>query len=203
MLMGIFTIIPAVILSAKIEWWIPVVILSTMMPLVYIRSKIQRKSWNIRETYAPTFKQLEVYEEILTLPSYAQDLRLYAMASRLLQRWEHLFQRFFRAIQRVRYQGGWIISAFALVSTVGMGIYFWYVARGALSGIFTVGQLSFVFGVVIQLRSGISGLIYNIGDTVKAFLSLKCQNRSSFPRFCAFPLVGPRECGCPTNPTFR
>ena len=37
----------------------------------------------------------------------------------------------------------------------------------------SVGQLSFILGAVIQIRSGLSGLIYNFSDILKAFYSLK------------------------------
>ncbi|MGL5784907.1 MAG: ABC transporter ATP-binding protein [Alphaproteobacteria bacterium] len=172
-LMGVFGVVPALVLAASITWWIPLVILMSMVPFIWMKGNLHRKSWDIREQHAPTFKQLDVLEQILIHPNFAKEIRLHGMAPRLNARWKALFSTFFQAISTIRQRGMLGISGVALLNSLGLMACLLYVAKGTLDGQFTVGQLSFLIGILIQLRAGISSLIYNFSDILKAFWSLK------------------------------
>lgn len=171
-LMGTFSVIPVIFLSFTIQWWIPVVIISTMIPLILVKAKTQRQSWDIRERHASTFKRLNIYEDVLISSRFAKEVRLYNLSTILVNKWLRCYMNFFHISNQLRLKGVWSVSLFTLLSCAGMVLCFWYVVQGTIAGDFTVGQLSFLFGVVVQLRSSLSGLIYNAADILKAFLSL-------------------------------
>jgi ATP-binding cassette subfamily B protein len=169
-MMGLVGVVPAFFLAYSITWWVPIVIIVTMMPLVYARAKVERSSWEIRKAYAPAFNQLHITEKVLTTPEFSKDIRLYRLQQTNLKYWSGVYHDFFKAVNSVRRRGSAIIAFWALVSAIGVAIPFWHIAQGTLKGVFTLGQLSFLWGVVTQLRSGISGLIYNWVDIIRAFL---------------------------------
>ena len=171
-LSGLFAFISALIAVWTLEWWIPLVLITTLIPLIYFRITLQKKTWNIRETFSSLFKQMDIYEECLTSARYSKDIRIYNMQPRILGAWNDCYSRFFNAVNRIRKNGSIIILLLSIISGTGIAICFSYVASNALSGNFTLGDLSFLFGLTLQLRGSIAGLIYSGTELLKANLAI-------------------------------
>lgn len=172
-LQGIFGIIPAFIWMCSLKWWIPLVLLATMIPFFYFKSRIENKSWNIKSVYAPVFNQLNNLEQVLTQSQYSKDIRLNSMQAHLLKKWERGFKQFLSAANQVRTSGVIYISCLAVLGGVGILIPFVYIIHQSLQGFYTLGQLVFFLGVLIQFQSRVAGLIYTSADIARAFLSAK------------------------------
>lgn len=170
-LVGIFGVIPALILAATLKWWIPMVVVSSMLPLLYAKAINERKSWDIESYHASTFNQLQLGERMLTHQEFAKDLRLFAMQGWILRRWGDLYQSFLKDLIAVRKRGACQISLWSILSGMGVSVPFVYVVNGALQGNFTVGDLSLLIGVIVQIRSGLAAIIYNGGDIMGTLLA--------------------------------
>jgi ATP-binding cassette, subfamily B, bacterial len=172
-LMGIFSMIPALILAATLKWWIPLAIVSSMLPLLYAKAINERKSWDIESFHASTFNQLQLGERMLTHQDFAKDLRLFTMQEWILRRWSGLYQSFLEDLIAVRKKGSCQISLWSILSGAGVSVPFVYVVNGALLGDFTVGDVSLLIGVIVQIRNGLAAVIYNGGDIIGALLATK------------------------------
>lgn len=171
-LSGLFAFIAALIAVWTLEWWIPLVLITTLIPLIYFRIRLQKKTWNIREYFSSLFKQMDIYEECLTSAHYSKDIRLYNMQPNILDTWNNCYSRFFSAINKIRKTGSIIILLLSIISGIGIAICFSYVASNALVGNFTLGDLSFLFGLTLQLRGSIASLIYGGTELLKANLAI-------------------------------
>jgi ATP-binding cassette subfamily B protein len=171
-LSGLFAFISSLIAVWTFEWWIPLVLIITLIPLIYFRITFQKKTWNIRESFSSLFKQMDIYEECLTSAHYSKDIRLYNMQPKILDAWNDCYSRFFNAVNRIRKTGSIIILLLSIISGIGVAICFSYVASNALVGKFTLGDLSFLFGLTMQLRGSIASLIYGGTELLKVNLAI-------------------------------
>lgn len=181
---GMFSFIPTFFLLFHIGIWIPFIALATTVPLILVRAFVQKKTWDVRKNYAPIFRQIDNYEEMLTLPHYAKDLRLYSMSARVHQTWEKAYSAFFYSLNAWRFKGGIAITLLSIISALGLTLCFYSVTIGTLQGVHSIQKLSFLFGIIIQFESSANQLVHNwdsVGSLWRAFTPiLTVLSRTSF-----------------------
>jgi ATP-binding cassette subfamily B protein len=187
---GLFSFVPAVLLSGSIVWWVPVILFTSVSPSVYVELKYQKQSWRVEQSQAGIAREMNLYKDVLMGEAYAKELRLFRLQSFLLERWHNLFWQMFHAMQRVRQQGTILILAASLLSGLGAAVSYIYVVLGALNGFYTLGDLALYTGLILQARRSLFLLINNSSDLydivlgtspIFQILELKSQLRSSLP----------------------
>jgi ATP-binding cassette, subfamily B, bacterial len=163
-LVGIFTFIPAVILSISVSWWVPPVLILTSIPSIFVELKHHKKSWRVEETQASVTREMNVYAKVLTGEAYAKEVRLFSLQSVLLNRWQGLFQNMFHTMQQVRQQGALRVMLWSLVGGLGVTLPYLYVILGVLQTRYTLGDLALFTGVILQVRRSLYILIGHTGD---------------------------------------
>jgi ATP-binding cassette subfamily B protein len=73
-LRGIFVLIPTVILAGTIALWIPLLLLISAFPSVYVDLKYRKKTWDIEESQVTQARQMKIYREVLMDEKYAKEL---------------------------------------------------------------------------------------------------------------------------------
>jgi ATP-binding cassette subfamily B protein len=169
----IFGLISSLALGLMIAWWIPMLLYITMGPLIYWRTRVENQSWAIKETFGETFTRLDSIERMLTLPDFSKDIRLYQMQFMLLEKWRGLYIVFINALNKKRLIGSLQISGLGILGGVGPLLSFYYVGAEALAGKVSLGSVSFLLGVIIQIRNSLVCLMYNSNDVIRTFLSAK------------------------------
>lgn len=172
-LVTVFNLIAALLLGFFIVWWIPIVLFITMAPFVYVRTKNENKIWNAKVDHGHIFNQLDLYERILTSEEFAKELRLYQMKESLLDKWENVYNKFFKFINNLRIKSSFTICFWSFLSGVGPLASFWYVAYDAIMHDTSLGKVSFLLGVIIQLNGSLTCLMYHSSDIFRAFLAIK------------------------------
>ncbi|PTB21080.1 hypothetical protein C9I57_10230 [Trinickia symbiotica] len=163
---GIVIVIPVTILTARIAWWVPVLMLLAMAPATLLRAKAERASWDVCEHHASTFNELRLLERVLTQPDYAKDLRTYAMQDWLLHRWHWRYRGYFSAAKMVRVRNAGKLAAASLFASACLGVSLAVIADGFSASRFNVGDLAIFLGALVQLRDGLRAIVYNFGDTL-------------------------------------
>ncbi|MBA3921110.1 MAG: ABC transporter ATP-binding protein [Nostocaceae cyanobacterium] len=161
---GIFMLLPSVLLSGAITWWVPLVLISTTVPSVYVELKYRKQSWRVERTQATLARERNLYKEVLMGERYAKELRLFDLQSLLLLRWESLFNRIFKAMQKVRRKGTVSVIAWSMFSGLGSALPYVYVIFGVLRGVYTLGDLALYAGLILQVRQSLFSLISNGSD---------------------------------------
>ncbi|MEM5326092.1 ABC transporter ATP-binding protein [Paraburkholderia sp. JHI2823] len=164
---GAVMIVPILFLTGQTAWWIPFVMLAGMVPSVLFRARAERESWNVQEHHAETFNQLRILERILTQPEFAKDLRIYRMQERLLATWQGLYDNYLDTLKRVRTRNALKLGATSLAASVCLGAPLYVVIEGFQLGKFSLAQLAFLLGALVQLKDGLAAIIYNFGDLLR------------------------------------
>ena len=161
---GVFILIPAVLLSGAIAWWIPLMLCISTAPSVYVELKYRKQSWRVEETQAGVVRQMNLYKNVLMGEAYAKELRLFSLQPLFLNRWQGLFRQMFRAMQQVRGQGTLKVIFWSMLGGLGVALPYVYVVGGALRGNYTLGDLALYSGLILQVRQSLFILINNGSD---------------------------------------
>ncbi|QXE25812.1 ABC transporter related [Richelia sinica FACHB-800] len=158
---GFFLLIPAILLSGSIAWWIPLILFTSATPAIYVELTYRKKSWEVEETQASLVRQMNLYRDVLVGEAYAKELRLFQLQPLLLNRWQSLFQTMFKSMQQIRKKGTVLVISWSMVNGLGTALPYIYVVIGALRGIYTLGDLALYAGLILQVRQSLFLLINN------------------------------------------
>ncbi|PSB25556.1 ABC transporter ATP-binding protein [filamentous cyanobacterium Phorm 46] len=175
---GIFIFIPSVSLAAAIAWWVPVLMLISSLPSIYIERKYTRIIWRVQKKQAKISREMNLSSRVLTGEEYAKELRLFGLQELWLKRWQSQFVQFFSEMQGIRKKASIIVLLWSIFSRVGVALPFVYVVMGALGGRYTLGDLALYSGLIVQVENSLELLInsytnlYDIGLGVSPIFQL-------------------------------
>lgn len=193
---GTVMIVPILLLTAQTAWWIPILMLAGMVPTVLFRARAERESWDVQEHHAATFNELRILERILTQPEFAKDLRIYRMQEHLLDTWQGLYDNYLETIKRVRTRNALKLAATSLTASVCIGLPLYVVIDGFQIGKFSIAQLAFLLGALVQLKDGLAAIIYNIGDLLRVSYAIR-----PFRKLIALHAAEQKPAAAPARPT--
>ncbi|MEG4508235.1 ABC transporter ATP-binding protein [Microcoleus sp. F6_B4] len=158
---GIFIFIPSISLAATIAWWVPVLMLISSSPSIYIKRKYSRIIWRVQKKQAKVSREMNLSARVLTGEEYAKELRLFGLQELWLKRWQGQFLQFFSEMQRIRKKGAIVVLLWSVFSRIGVALPFVYVVMGALGGRYTLGDVALYSGLIVQVEQSLQLLIGN------------------------------------------
>ena len=175
---GIFIFIPSVSLAAAIAWWVPLLMLISSIPSIYIERKYTKIIWRVQKKQAKISREMNLSARVLTGEEYAKELRLFGLQELWMKRWQGQFVQFFSEMQGIRKKASIIVLLWSIFSRVGVALPFVYVVMGALGGRYTLGDLALYSGLIVQVENSLELLInsytnlYDIGLGVSPIFQL-------------------------------
>ena len=157
---GVFSLVPVLLLTASIAWWIPILLAGTILPAMVAQLRIEANAWDSEQMLAEDGRRLNLIEQTITRPAYAKDVRLFGLSALLLERWQTLFDHNFARVNRVRVRGMRANVLWALVGGVGVGVSLVYVVNGVANGRLTPGDLVLAIGAIVEARRAFAILSY-------------------------------------------
>ncbi|MBE9187150.1 ABC transporter ATP-binding protein [Microcoleus sp. LEGE 07076] len=158
---GIFIFIPSVSLAAAIAWWVPLLILLSSIPSIYIERKYTKLIWRVQKKQAKITREMNLSARVLTGEEYAKELRLFGLQELWLKRWQGQFVQFFSEMQAIRKKGAIVVLLWSILSRIGVALPFVYVVIGALGSRYTLGDLALYSGLIVQVEESLQLLINN------------------------------------------
>ncbi len=127
---GLSILIPAILFSLTITWWVPLVLFVATAPSIYIEGYYREKSWDVEQSQAYNSRMMDIQAMILTQQSYAKELRLLRLQSLLTARWQEYFQEMFQALQKIRKRGTISIVGWSILNSIGLMVPYFFLIRG-------------------------------------------------------------------------
>ncbi len=169
---GIFIFIPSMSLAAAIAWWVPLLMLISSSPSIYIESKYSRLIWRVQKRQAKITREMNLSATVLISEEYAKELRLFGLQELWLKRWQGQFVQFFSEMQQIRKKGAIVVLFWSVFSRIGVALPFVYVVMGALNGRYTLGDLALYSGLIVQVEQSLQLLIGNYTNLYDISLSV-------------------------------
>lgn len=160
---GVFVVVPTIVLSATIAWWVPLLMFLTSLPSVYFQLVYERRAWGVEESQATNVRKMRAHAEVLMRPAFAKDLRLYGLADYFLRSWKRVFTDQLTEMQGVRRQGTVMTLAWSLLSGLATGLLYVFVVFQAVRGQLTLGDVALFAGLIFQVRRSLFVIIGNVG----------------------------------------
>lgn len=157
---GVFSLVPVLLLTASIAWWIPLLLAGTILPAMVGQIHTEASVWDSERILAEDSRRLTLIEQTLTRPAYAKDVRLFGLSTLLVGRWQTLFDRNFRRVNVVRTRGMRVSILWSLFSGVGVGVSLVYVVDGVATGHLSPGDLVLAIGAIVEARRSFAILSY-------------------------------------------
>ena len=170
LLIGIFGLVPVVILSGTLAWWIPFILLLFTAPMIIVQGQVETLSWDLERSFAPNIKKMRILERILKTEPYAKEIRLLSLQQRLFSEWSAQFNNMFHGLQTMRISNARKVSLVSYLSGLGTIIPFIYVVDATLRQSLSVGDMALFVGIIFQVRSSLSAVIFNSGHLHNALL---------------------------------
>lgn len=161
---GIFIFIPSVGLAAAIAWWVPLLILISSIPSIYIERKYIKIIWRVQKKQANISREMNLSARVLTGEEYAKELRLFGLQELWLKRWQGQFVQYFSEMQAIRKKGAIVVLLWSIFSRIGVALPFVYVVVGVLGGRYTLGDLALYSGLIVQVETSLELLIGNYNN---------------------------------------
>ena len=118
----------------------------------------------------PEVRLMNYLRSVLTGRDAAREVRLFGLGEHFLGRYLATFEQFRRRYAHLRLAQWRDNTALAALSALGSAGAYAYVVLQALSGQITLGGLTFYTGIVGQVRSGISGLVWQTASLYQSNL---------------------------------
>jgi ATP-binding cassette subfamily B protein len=132
--------------------WIPPLIALLVFPAVYGKQKADQASYLAEMNQAASYRELALYQGLLSEDIYAKETRLYGLAVPFLARWTTLKDRVFGEMVQVRKNASVRVAVLGIPSTVGLAVPYLYVIDQALRGHLSLGSLALFGGLIWDLR---------------------------------------------------
>lgn len=169
---GIFIFIPSVSLAAAIAWWVPLLMLISSIPSIYIERKYTKIIWRVQKKQAKISREMNLSARVLMGEEYAKELRLFGLQELWLKRWQSQFVQFFSEMQAIRKKGAIVVLFWSIFSRIGVALPFVYVVMGALGWRYTLGDLALYSGLIVQVENSLELLINSYTNLYDISLSV-------------------------------
>jgi ATP-binding cassette, subfamily B, bacterial len=137
----LFTTISLSVLLIPVAWWIPPLLVLTIMPQAYVSFRMQKYSWELSEEKSPELRRMQYISSVMLTDTYAKEVRLFGLGDFLITRFWSAFQELHRAMRRLRFQQAiWTISL-SVLSALGNAFAFYWVVQQAFQGKVSPGSV--------------------------------------------------------------
>ncbi len=159
------TLLPLLLLSATLGWWVPLALLLATLPHALTAWKLQRAVWETLAGHRPEARRMEYAAGLLLDPGYAKEHRLFRSGPFWVAFYRKNFQRLHRAMaarrraQLVKNLGSSSVSLLGLLAAV-----FGLLARRP-----SPGQVAMLLAALVQIQQS---LLLLVSDGAMLFESL-------------------------------
>ncbi len=131
----------AVVLSALSLWAVPYLVASAL-PMMIVQIRFGRKVWRLMFDRTPQERRMQYYQALLTSNHQAKEIRLFGLARHLIDRWEKLFQSFYRKDRKLATRRNMAeLGVVVFQSLTSAGFYAFAIYRTITDPAITIGSL--------------------------------------------------------------
>lgn len=156
----------ASVLLFNLSPWIPVWIFLLVFPAIYVKQKADQASFNAEMNQAADYREINIYNSILTEQAYAKELRLLSLQAYFHSLWSERVEKVFGEINVIRNRGALKVILFGIPSTVGLSIPYIYLLDQTLKGQISLGSVALFTGLLWDLRR-------NMMNTLNRYTSIQ------------------------------
>jgi ATP-binding cassette, subfamily B, bacterial len=152
--------------------WLIGLLLLALVPAFLGEAYFNAQTYSIDFFRTPERRELDYVRQTAASVDTAKEVKIFGLNNFLIERYQRLANDFYAAnrtlaVQRARWGG-----LFSAIGTVGYYVAYAYIAWRTLAGAFSVGDLTFLAGSFLRLRTLLEGLLTSFSTTAGQALYL-------------------------------
>jgi ATP-binding cassette subfamily B protein len=168
-LIVIFSLLAGIVVF---EPWLILLLIISVIPTVINEIKFSGTSYSLTRSWTPERRELDYIRYAGASDITAKEVKLFGLSGYLAQRFKALSNRYYLASKKLSGQRTFWGSVFSLLSTSAYyGAYILIVSR-TVTGILTIGDLTFLSGSFNRLRSKLQSFFTRFTQITEAALYL-------------------------------
>ena len=152
--------------------WLIVLLIIALLPVFLGEAHFNAKTYSLDFGRTPQRRELDYLRQTAASAETAKEVKIFGLNDFLIARYRELAAGFYAANRKLALRrAGWG-GVFAAIGTVGYYLAYAYIVWRTLAGDFTIGDLTFLAGSFLRLRSLLEDLLAGFSATAGQALYL-------------------------------
>ena len=152
--------------------WLIALLVLALVPAFIGEAHFNAQSYSLDFVRTPERRELDYVRQTAASVETAKEVKIFGLNDFLIDRYIQLATQFYAANRRLALRrAGWG-GLFTAIGTVGYYLAYAYITWSTLTGKFSVGDLTFLAGSFLRLRSLLEGLLTSFSSTAGQALYL-------------------------------
>jgi ATP-binding cassette, subfamily B, bacterial len=152
--------------------WLIGLLLVALLPAFLGEAYFNAQTYSIDFFRTPERRELDYVRQTAASVDTAKEVKIFGLNGFLVERYERLANDFYSANRALALQRARWGAMFSAIGTVGYYLAYAYIAWRTLAGQFSVGDLTFLAGSFLRLRTLLEGLLSSFSSTAGQALYL-------------------------------
>jgi ATP-binding cassette subfamily B protein len=152
--------------------WLIVLLVVALVPAFLGEAHFNTQTYTLDFGRTPERRELDYVRQTAASPETAKEVKIFGLNAFLIERYKRLAAAFYDANRSLALRrAGWG-GLFTTLGTVGYYLAYAYIAWRTLAGEFSIGDLTFLAGSFLRLRTLLEGLLIGFSSTAGQALYL-------------------------------
>ncbi|WP_119316061.1 ABC transporter ATP-binding protein [Calidithermus terrae] len=156
---NLITIAALLALLAPIAWWIPAVVLASLIPQVAFAASLQNGIWRVMSHTMVEARKLAHYATVLLDAQFAKEVRLFNLGAYFLNLYRRTFETMVAARTPARVRALTFAAALGMVNLGVIAACVLFIADQALRGLAQVGALVLFLQALVGIQDNLANFI--------------------------------------------
>ena len=155
----VISLVGYIVILANAMWWAALAIAAAAIPSAVVNFIYRRKSFAYMRHRSIDRRQMNYYADLTVNKDLAKEIRMYGLGDELVERYDTVFDRYYRGLRSlIIHENIWQVF-FAVVSALLNCFLFALIAFGVFQGRFKIGDYSLYTGALTSIASSVTTLI--------------------------------------------
>jgi ATP-binding cassette subfamily B protein len=152
--------------------WLIALLLLALVPAFIGEAYFNAQSYSLDFVRTPERRELDYVRQTAASVETAKEVKIFGLSGFLIDRYVRLATDFYTANRRLALRRASWGGLFTAIGTVGYYLAYAYITWSTLTGKFSIGDLTFLAGSFLRLRSLLEGLLTSFSSTAGQALYL-------------------------------
>jgi ATP-binding cassette subfamily B protein len=152
--------------------WLIVLLAAALLPMFLGEAHFNARTYSLDFGRTPQRRELDYLRQTAASVETAKEVKIFSLNAFLIGRYRQLAGQFYADNRRLALRRATWGGVFTAIGTVGYYLAYAYIVWRTLSGAFSIGDLTFLAGSFLRLRSLLEGLLSGFSATASQALYL-------------------------------
>jgi len=152
--------------------WLIALLFLALVPAFIGEAHFNAQSYSLDFIRTPERRELDYVRQTAASVETAKEVKIFGLNTFLIDRYVALSTAFYAANRWLAMRRAWWGGLFTAIGTVGYYLAYAYIAYRTLTGEFSIGDLTFLAGSFLRLRTLLEGLLTSFSSTAGQALYL-------------------------------